>query len=105
MGCVAVIFGLLAFWIAWIAATCLDGSSWFDFVVRMVLQEVILAVGLLALILLVQAVCALPLFDRFFEKVAAHTAQAAAIFFAILIAPWLLFAVGWAAFSAFGLVP
>jgi len=48
MGCVSVLFGLLASWIAWIAANFLDGDGWFDFVVGLVLHEVIVSVGLLA---------------------------------------------------------
>lgn len=104
MGCVAVLFGLLAFWIAWIAANFLDGRGWFDFVVRMVLDEVVLAVGLLSLTLLIWAVFAPAKMAHIFEAVSVHVAKAAAIFFVVLIAPWLLFAMVWSLLSASGIV-
>jgi hypothetical protein len=104
MGCVAVLFGLLAYWMWWIVATCLDEDGWFDFLVGMVIHEVILAVGLLALVLLIWAIFASARLGRVFETACAHAAKAAAVFFALLIAPPLLFAVVWSVLTALGIV-
>jgi len=104
IGCLAVLFGLLAFWIAWIVATFLHGGGWFELVVGLVLDEVILAVGLLAAALLIWALFVPARMSRVFDHVCAHAAGAAWLFFAVLIVPWLLFAVVWSVLSAMGVV-
>ena len=104
MGCLAILFGLLAFWIGWIVANFLDGRGWFDLIVSLVLDEVILAVGLLSITLLIWALFAPPKITRIFESVSANAVKSAVLFFAILIVPWLLFVVVWSALSAIGVV-
>ncbi len=105
MGCVAIVFGLLAFWIGWIVSNCLDGRGWFDLVVGLVLDEVVLAVGLLSLTLLIWALFAPPKISRIFDAVCANAVKSVILFFAILIVPWLLFVVVWSVLLALGVVP
>ncbi|MDP5022752.1 MAG: branched-chain amino acid ABC transporter permease, partial [Burkholderiaceae bacterium] len=51
MGCVSIVFGVPAVWLYWMVRTFLDGDTWYDFIVRSILDELILALGLFALVL------------------------------------------------------
>ncbi len=66
---IAFPFALLCAWMLWIVHKYLDGKGWFDLIVGIVLNEFILAVGLFALILLIEAIFAPTWLSRAFEAV------------------------------------
>ncbi len=55
MGVFAVALGLLALWMWYIIRMSLDGDSWFDLIVGLILRELAVAVGLFAALLLLWA--------------------------------------------------
>jgi hypothetical protein len=58
LGVTALALGLFAVWMAWIVHRFLDGRGWFDLIVGLILDELILTIGLFALLLLVWAMFA-----------------------------------------------
>jgi hypothetical protein len=68
---VALPFGLLSGWMFWIVHNFANGRDWFDLIVRVILDEFILAIGLFALTLLLGAVFAPGWLARVFDAVAA----------------------------------
>ncbi len=58
MGVVGIFIGLLAAWMMWIINKFLDGNTWGDLIVRLILDELALAAALFGLMLLVWALFA-----------------------------------------------
>jgi hypothetical protein len=56
MAVAAIGLGALSAWMFWIVNTFLDGGGWFDLIVGLVLDDLILAVGLFAVVLLIWAI-------------------------------------------------
>ncbi len=83
MGVAALVLGLLCGWMLWIVHNSLDGGRWFDLIVGLVLGELILAVGLFALVLLTWAIFAPTWLSR--ALTTAHHKLAGAIVATLLI--------------------
>lgn len=64
MGIVALVLGVMAAWMSWIVHKFLDGGGWYDLIVGLILDELILAVGLFAFVLLIRAIFAPAWLDR-----------------------------------------
>jgi hypothetical protein len=58
MGVAGVFIGLLAAWMMWIVNKFLDGNTWGDLIVRLILDELTLTAALFGLMLLVWALFA-----------------------------------------------
>jgi hypothetical protein len=86
---VATIFGAIAYWIYWIVQTFLDGRGWGDFVVRMLLHELVFVIGLFAVSLAAYAVFSTPWLDdwvAYFAHKLHSTSVILLVLFALVVA-------------------
>jgi len=84
MGCVAFLFAAPAAWIFWMVRKFADGDGWFEFTVRLVLDELIIAVGSFAAVLLIWGVFAPQRLAPVVDWAARHTAQVVFLVAALL---------------------
>jgi hypothetical protein len=103
-GCLAIPFGLIAFWMEWIVSKFANGKSWIDFIIRIVVGELTLAVGFLGLTFIVWALFAPNWIPRMFASATKSVMRAIALFFLIVIAPGLLFVFVYFVLWSFGIV-
>ena len=103
-GCLAICFGLFAVWMWWIVDNFLVGGGWFNLIVTFVLDDLILAVGLLALTFVIWALFAPAWIPRMFAAARKSVVKAIAFFFLLLLVPGLLFVVGWSVLWSLGIV-
>ncbi len=55
-GCGALVFGAIAWWIGNILVAATDGNDWYDLIVKVIIGELVVATGLFAFIMLLQAI-------------------------------------------------
>ena len=78
-------------------------DNWFDFIVRLVLDEMVVAMGLFAVVLLIRAVFAPAWLTALVNWAAAHAAQVVLGVFAVLFGSLILFIFVFAILSSLGI--
>lgn len=103
MGCLAIIFGIPAVWLYWMARTFVDGDTWYDFIVRSILDELILALGLFAIVMVVAGFFPYPRLTRIVNWAMEHMAMTVLVVFWGMVGSLLLFIVVFAVLDTLGI--
>lgn len=103
MGCVSIVFGVPAVWLYWMVRTFLDGDTWYDFIVRSILDELILALGLFALVLIFAGFFPYPWLTRLVEWITDHMAKTVLVVFWVMVGSLFLFIVVFAVLDTLGI--
>ena len=103
MGCAAILFAVPAVWIFWMVRKCANGEGWFDFVVRLVLDELVAAIGMFVVVLLIRSVFAPPWLTAVVNWAARHTALVVFVVAGILFGSLILFIFVFAILSSLGI--
>lgn len=103
MGCVALPFGLAALWFYWMARTFLDGNTWYDFIVRFILDEIVLALLIFAVALIFSGFFPSTRLTRIVEWAVEHAAKTVMIVFGMMIGSLILFIFVYAVLDTLGI--
>ena len=104
VGCLSIVFGLFAGWMLWIVHNFLDRRGWFDWIVGQILDEIILAVAVFAIVLLIWAVFAPPWIPRLLAAAYRNLTKAIMLVVVLLFGSAALFVVVGSALSALGII-
>jgi len=103
MGCVAIIFAVPAVWFYWMARTFVDGDTWYDFIVRSIMDELILALGLFAGVVVFSGFFPYPWLTRIVDWVTEHMAKTVLFLFWGMLGSLLLFIFAYAILDTLGI--
>lgn len=103
MGCVTLPFALAALWFHWMARTFLDGNTWYDFIVRFILDEIVLALVIFVVVLIIAGFFPSSRLTRLVEWAVEHAAKTVLIVFAMMIGSLILFIFVYAVLDTLGI--
>lgn len=90
MGILGIVVGAFGAWMGWVVQKFLDGNTWGDFIVRVILNDLVFAILLFAVALIVHAVFP-KLGSWLLEKTTGTMTSSVAIVFICFGVPMLLF--------------